>query len=94
MLLLTGCPVCVLVRLDGLLRGGLPAGDLVELCGPSAVGKTQLCLAWTTAALLAGDRVIVADAKCEFSVSRCRRLLRHRGVTAKVGSHSPVRRLA
>ncbi|XP_043214132.1 uncharacterized protein LOC122377782 isoform X2 [Amphibalanus amphitrite] len=71
-------------RVDGLLGGGLPAGDLVELCGPSAVGKTQLCLAWAAAALLAGARVLVADAKCEFSVARCRRLLRRRGRSAQV----------
>ncbi|KAF0289136.1 DNA repair protein RAD51 4 [Amphibalanus amphitrite] len=70
-------------RVDGLLGGGLPAGDLVELCGPSAVGKTQLCLAWAAAALLAGARVLVADAKCEFSVARCRRLLRRRGRSAQ-----------
>ncbi|XP_078130689.1 DNA repair protein XRCC3 isoform X2 [Sander vitreus] len=34
-----GCPV-----LDELLRGGLPAGGITELCGESGVGKTQLAL--------------------------------------------------
>ena len=76
------------VRLDGLLGGGLPAGDLVELCGPSAVGKTQLCLTWTACALLAGGRALVADAKSEFSVARCRRLLQRRGTPAQVSPHA------
>uniref|UniRef100_UPI003AACDB35 DNA repair protein XRCC3 n=1 Tax=Centroberyx gerrardi TaxID=166262 RepID=UPI003AACDB35 len=34
-----GCPA-----LDGLLRGGLPAGGVTELAGPSGAGKSQLAL--------------------------------------------------
>uniref|UniRef100_A0A672HIW8 RecA family profile 1 domain-containing protein n=2 Tax=Salarias fasciatus TaxID=181472 RepID=A0A672HIW8_SALFA len=34
-----GCPL-----LDELLRGGLPAGGVTELCGQSGAGKTQLAL--------------------------------------------------
>ncbi|XP_037093074.1 DNA repair protein RAD51 homolog 4-like isoform X2 [Pollicipes pollicipes] len=66
--------------LDGLLGGGLSAGDLVELCGPFAVGKTQLCMAAAAAALAAGARVIFADTKGEFSSARCRQILHHRRV--------------
>lgn len=33
----TGCPC-----LDELLRGGLICGQLTEICGPPATGKTQV----------------------------------------------------
>lgn len=35
----TACPV-----LDDFLHGGLPTGGLVEVCGESSAGKTQMCL--------------------------------------------------
>eukprot|EP00667_Euglena_gracilis_P011626 EG_transcript_11890 len=35
----SGCPV-----MDRFLKGGFPVGQITELCGQSATGKTQLCL--------------------------------------------------
>lgn len=36
---------CVFIRIDQLLRGGLRAGQLIELVGPSSSGKTQVSTA-------------------------------------------------
>lgn len=62
--------------LDNLLRGGLYPGQIYEICGLSASGKTQLCL--TIAANTAlGPRNLVRyiDTKRDFCGSRIEQIL-------------------
>lgn len=42
-------------RLDGLLHDGFHVGEVSEIVGPTAVGKTQMCLFVTAGALLRRD---------------------------------------
>ncbi|XP_078444994.1 DNA repair RAD51-like protein [Wolffia australiana] len=69
----TGCQ-----RVDLLLQGGLRAGQLVELVGPSSSGKTQLCLQATahTAHSDMGS-VLFLDTGNAFSAERISFFLNH-----------------
>ncbi|XP_055606889.1 DNA repair protein RAD51 homolog 4 [Uranotaenia lowii] len=71
--------------LDLLLEGGLLPGHVLEVCGDSATGKTQLC---TTIALNVALKhkfdVFYVDTKCDFSVQRCHQMLKHRQLTEDV----------
>lgn len=42
-------------EVDGMTRGGLPAGDATLVMGPSGVGKTALACHWIDAGLAAGE---------------------------------------
>ncbi|KAK6190629.1 hypothetical protein SNE40_002453 [Patella caerulea] len=58
-------------RLDDLLNGGIYIGEVTEICGGIAVGKTQICLSclyYTTAVKQAN--VIYIDTSCSFSSTR------------------------
>ncbi|EFN60013.1 hypothetical protein CHLNCDRAFT_133185 [Chlorella variabilis] len=44
-----------------LLRGGMRGGQMVEVCGESASGKTQLCLAAAAQAARSSQRVVYVD---------------------------------
>lgn len=71
--------------LDELLRGGLYPGQLCELCGPSASGKTQLCL--TIAANVASQSNAVVwyfDTKKDFSRLRYEGIMRARNFGQKI----------
>ncbi|XP_011862223.1 PREDICTED: DNA repair protein RAD51 homolog 4 [Vollenhovia emeryi] len=70
--------------LDELLKGGLYPGQLCEFCGPTASGKTQLCL--TVAANVAGRSGVVwyFDTKKDFSRMRYEQIMKARNYTPKV----------
>lgn len=69
-------------RLDELLGGGLPTGNLIDICGFSAAGKTQLC---TTIAVNvashAESTVLWIDANRDFSARRIYQILRNRKIS-------------
>lgn len=52
------------LRLDIALGGGIPTGQVVELSGPEASGKTTLCLHMTAAAQKLGAPCAWIDADC------------------------------
>jgi RecA/RadA recombinase len=56
--------------LDAVLDGGYTDGELVELQGEAAVGKSQACLAAAAAAAVAGCRVLYFDTSGAFSAKR------------------------
>lgn len=58
-------------RLDSMFRGGVHTGNITELVGPSASGKTQLChqLA-TTSVLQEGVKVVYIDSSHSFDPQR------------------------
>lgn len=64
-LLPTGCD-----SIDQLLRGGVREGQVTEIVGESASGKTQLCLRLTAATATRGERVIYIDTTNSFSAKR------------------------
>lgn len=55
---------------DVMLRGGFREGQVTELIGPSASGKTQLCHASAAACAAQGLRVCYVDSSNQFSTSR------------------------
>jgi RecA/RadA recombinase len=71
----TGCPV-----LDGLLGRGFRRGEVVEICGKSGSGKTQLAMS-TLATLLRGRdttaTAIMIDTAHGFCPFRCAELLQY-----------------
>ncbi|KAI3429497.1 hypothetical protein D9Q98_005586 [Chlorella vulgaris] len=58
-----------------LLRGGLRGGQLVEVCGESAAGKTQLCISAAAAAARAQRRVVYVDSSNALSGRRLAQVL-------------------
>lgn len=56
--------------LDVLLDGGVYGGEMVEIEGEVATGKTQLCLAAATRAAQQNHRVLYIDTSGSFSPSR------------------------
>uniref|UniRef100_A0A0E0KXY0 RecA family profile 1 domain-containing protein n=1 Tax=Oryza punctata TaxID=4537 RepID=A0A0E0KXY0_ORYPU len=62
--------------LDEALRGGIPAGKLTEVVGPSGIGKTQFCLKLALLATLPecygglNGRVVYIDTESKFSSRR------------------------
>ncbi|XP_060850454.1 DNA repair protein RAD51 homolog 4 [Rhopalosiphum padi] len=68
-----------ITKLDNILHGGLFAGNLYELCGPSACGKTQLCLSILINLIISTKKNIVyIDTKNKFSVKRIKLMLKNR----------------
>ncbi|XP_020975784.1 DNA repair protein RAD51 homolog 4-like [Arachis ipaensis] len=55
------------LRIDALLGGGLRAGQLTELVGPSSSGKTQACLTSASTVAKNGGSVIYFDTGNSFS---------------------------
>jgi len=75
----------LLNSLDELLKGGLYPGQLCEICGLSASGKTQLC--FTIAANAVAKLNIITwylDTKRDFSRVRFEEILRARNFTQTV----------
>jgi hypothetical protein len=56
--------------LDGLLEGGLYSGELIELEGEVASGKTQICLAAAATTAMNGHRVLFIDTSGSFCPNR------------------------
>jgi len=69
-LLKSGCLV-----LDEATQGGLKNDDIVQIYGPSGVGKTTLALQYATSVLRQGFRVLFFDAERAFSLARFRQLV-------------------
>lgn len=64
-----------LQAVDDLLKGGLYIGEVTELVGASASGKTQVCLAMAaTFAATLGATVMYLDASNSFSPGRLQRM--------------------
>lgn len=69
-------------RLDNLLDGGLFSGNIYELCGPSASGKTQLCYSVLLNLIITTKKDIVyIDTKNKFSVNRIKQILKNKYMT-------------
>lgn len=68
-----------IIKLDNILDGGLFAGNIYELCGPSACGKTQLCYSILLNLLITTKKDIVyIDTKNKFSVNRIKQMLKNK----------------
>lgn len=67
--------------LDAALDGGLQGGTTTEIVGPSAAGKTQLCLQATATTLLTDEAslVVYVDVDHTFSAHRLATMLGERG---------------
>ena len=65
-------------RLDQLV-GSLQAGQVYEVFGCPATGKTQLCLTAVAECLVAGGKVNYIDTKGDFSLQRLQQILSARG---------------
>ena len=61
---------CSLPRLDAALGGGLRKGTLVEFCGESGAGKTQLCQTLAASALSQNRSVFWIDTEGTFRPER------------------------
>ncbi|KAH0951889.1 hypothetical protein HN011_001527 [Eciton burchellii] len=71
--------------LDELLKGGLYPGQLCEICGLSASGKTQLCFTIATNAVAKLNIVTwYLDTKRDFSRLRFEEILRARNFTQTI----------
>lgn len=71
-----------LFRLDNLLDGGLFIGNIYEICGPSACGKTQLCITVLLNIIINTKKDIVyIDTKNKFSVKRIKQILKNKNMT-------------
>jgi len=65
--------------LDNILHGGLFSGNIYELCGPSACGKTQLCYSILLNLIITTKKDIVyIDTKNKFSVNRIKQMLKNK----------------
>ncbi|CAH1736479.1 unnamed protein product [Aphis gossypii] len=68
-----------IIKLDNILGGGLFAGNIYELCGPSACGKTQLCYSILLNLIITTKKDIVyIDTKNKFSVNRIKQMLKNK----------------
>eukprot|EP00968_Pinguiococcus_pyrenoidosus_P019472 scaffold2119_cov264-Pinguiococcus_pyrenoidosus.AAC.2 len=56
--------------LDDCIGGGFRSGEMVEVVGPSGVGKTQLALSAAMCAALRGDEVLYVDTGNVFQAKR------------------------
>jgi len=70
---------------DAMLGGGLCAGELTEVFGASASGKTQMChqLAAVAAARAGGGRVVYIDTTASFSAGRLAEIAAARGMSVE-----------
>lgn len=80
MLIVFFCFFCFVFSfsLNDALAGGIYAGEVVEVVGPSAAGKTQLCHDLTVRAICAPRplRVHWLDTGSAFSVARLTEIMR------------------
>jgi len=71
-------------ELNCLLDGGIYTGEIVELCGEEASGKTQVCLCVTVAVASDTEKdVVYFDIGGGFSASRLCEILRRQGITSE-----------
>ena len=76
--------MCHYYRLDALLDGGVITGELLEITGPPASGKTQFSM--TMAMQVITDTkfsVVYLDSTNGFSACRCKEILLSRGTQEK-----------
>jgi len=81
----TGCDA-----IDALLGGGLRQGEVIEITGPSASGKTQLCLSAAASFAALGHRVVYVDTGGGFSAMRIKQF--HRGFLTEDADEGEVAR--
>ena len=81
----TGCDA-----IDGLLGGGLRQGEVIEIVGPSASGKTQVCLSAAASFAALGHRVVYVDTGGGFSATRIKQF--HRGFLTEDADEGEVAR--
>lgn len=77
--------------LDDLLNGGMMTGELTEIAGPSASGKTQLCLSVLATLLIDSDSaraVYIDSGKSSFNAGRLKEILSKRLEQSKAGNAS------
>ncbi|XP_023215141.1 DNA repair protein RAD51 homolog 4-like isoform X1 [Centruroides sculpturatus] len=73
----TGCP-----RLDEILDGGIYTGEITEIVGPPAAGKTQLCHSMVTSVCLeTRHSALYIDTGGSFSCRRIADMLKSRNVS-------------
>jgi len=63
------------LALDQAMQGGLKANDLIEIYGPSGVGKTTLALQYASSVLRGRLRVFFVDAERTFPLARFRQMV-------------------
>ena len=74
-------------HLDSMLEGGFHVGELVEIIGSAAAGKTQACLAAAAAAAQHGRAVLYIDSNGSFSALR---VLEQAGISATQDGGGPA----
>lgn len=65
-------------RLDELLEGGLLMSNLIDICGPSIAGKTQLCTTIAINLATLNEETLWIDTKADFSARRIYKILKKR----------------
>ncbi|XP_065682588.1 uncharacterized protein LOC101236857 isoform X1 [Hydra vulgaris] len=65
----------IVLETDSLLDGGIFTGEMIEVFGPPAVGKTQLALTLTAATIEKQHNVIYFDSTSSFSAERLLQIL-------------------
>lgn len=84
----TGCP-----RLDDILDGGIYTGEITEIVGPPAIGKTQLCHSLLTTVCLETQRsILYIDTGGNFSPERIFEILKSKR-TSDVESKDILQRI-
>jgi RecA/RadA recombinase len=67
--------LCVCIRLDDMLEGGLHCRKIYEICGASSSGKSQLCHWISLHATMNKLKVYYIDCSRNFSTSRIQMIL-------------------
>jgi RecA/RadA recombinase len=76
-----------LSRLDTFLGGGLACGEITEIVGPSASGKTQFCALLAAAAVIqSGKRVLILDTGSSLMASRVVEIARNRATRVSLNT--------
>ncbi|XP_049866610.1 DNA repair protein RAD51 homolog 4 isoform X2 [Pectinophora gossypiella] len=70
--------------LDAVTSGGIPVGNIIEVCGLPDSGKTQLCMQISINAVKNSDNVVLyVDTKGDFSATRIQKILDAYGYSYK-----------
>jgi len=85
----TGCD-----ELNCLLDGGIYTGEIVELSGEGASGKTQICLCMTVAVASETEKdVVYFDIGGAFSASRLCQILNYQNITSECKVETILKRI-